>query len=78
MTESEFVTRINLIAESHNCRTVFIDPDNRLINLEGPDEAQVACAIEISEVMGSINEVVEIDEPGEVIREVKDGVGWII
>ena len=78
MTESEFVTRINLIAESHNCRTVLIDPEKRLINLEGPVDAQVACAIEISEVMGSINEVVEIDEPGEVIREVKDGVGWII
>ncbi len=78
MTESEFVTRINLIAESHNCRTVLIDPDNRLINIEGPDESQTACAIEISELMGSIDEVVEVDAPGEVIREVKDGVGWII
>ncbi len=78
MTESEFMTKINLIAESHNCRTVLIDPENRLINLEGPDAAQDACAIEISELMGSIDEVIEVDAPGEVIREVKDGVGWII
>ena len=77
ITEAEFIQQVNIIAEKHNCRTVFIDPDKRLINIEGPEAKQTVCAKAIEVFMRDCRRVEEVKED-EVIKQVKENVGWLI
>lgn len=77
MTEAEFIQQVNIIAENHNCRTVFIDPDKRLINIEGPESQQTVCAEAIEEFIRECKQV-EIVKEDKVIKQVNDGVGWVV
>lgn len=80
ITESEFIERVNIIAESYNCRTVLIDPDARIINIEGPEDQQVKCANALIDIF----EKYEVEGGGIVVKEdveiqqLKEGVGWAI
>lgn len=77
ITEAEFIQQVNIIAENHNCRTVFIDPDKRIINIEGPEAQETICAKAIEAFIRECKRV-EIVKEDEVIKQVKDGVGWVI
>lgn len=49
MTEAEYIAKVNQIAERYNCRTVQINPHTKIINIEGPEDAQVQCAIALED-----------------------------
>jgi c-di-GMP-binding flagellar brake protein YcgR len=55
MTElknDQLLTIVAQIAEKHNCKIVDIDLENHILNLDGPECDQVACAIELESVLG--------------------------
>ena len=47
--EARFIQAMSMLAEKHGCKIVFVDYEARIINFEGPEENQVACAIEMTE-----------------------------
>ncbi len=51
LTEKDFITTISLIASRHGCRIVDIDLAKRIINLDGPPEAEMACILELEKVL---------------------------
>ena len=77
MNEYEFIQQVALIVTNYNCRTVMIDYENKLINIEGPEEAQIDCAIAVEEFMNSI-EYIEIEEVKTGIQTLKKDHGWMI
>jgi len=76
MDEYEFVAIINLIAANNSCYAYSIDFKTRMIRIEGPEEAQVACSIAISDFMDSIGEITEVND--DEIQMVKKDVGWVL
>ena len=52
MDESQMLTIVANIIEKNGCRLVDFDAENQTINIEGPEEAKVQCAIELEEVLG--------------------------
>lgn len=54
MNDAQILTIVTNIVEKHGCKLVEFDPENRIINLEGPDDAKVECAIALEEVLGDI------------------------
>ena len=74
MDEYEFVSNINIIAESNGCRTIGIDFQAKLINIEGPEENQARCAIAISNFMAQCCEVKEVKTG---MQQLTEGIGWI-
>ena len=56
LTEKDLITTISLIASKHGCRIVDIDLAKRIINFEGPPEAEIACILELEEVLGKYME----------------------
>ena len=52
MDESQMLTIVTNIIEKNGCRLVDFDAENQTINIEGPEEAKVQCAIELEEVLG--------------------------
>jgi hypothetical protein len=51
LTEKDFINIISLIASRHGCRIVDIDLAKRIINLDGPPESEMACFLEIEEIL---------------------------
>jgi hypothetical protein len=43
---------VSNIVEKHGCKIVDIDYDNKVLNLDGPDEAVAACARALAEMLG--------------------------
>ncbi|MBU2521870.1 MAG: hypothetical protein KKH84_05635 [Proteobacteria bacterium] len=69
LTEKDFINTISLIASKHGCRIVDIDLAKRIINLDGPPEAEMACILELEEVL---RKYMENKDPAE-----NDGFyGW--
>jgi hypothetical protein len=52
MNDAQMLTIITHIVEKHGCRIKKVDIENHLVNLEGPEDAKVACAIALAEVLG--------------------------
>jgi len=52
MSEAQLLTMITNIVEKHGCKIIEIDLENHLINLEGPEDAKVSCAIELADLLG--------------------------
>ena len=52
LTEEMFINAVSIIASNYGCRIVDIDLSKRIINLEGPVESEISCAIEIEKVLG--------------------------
>ncbi|MBA3017859.1 MAG: hypothetical protein KKH20_04450 [Proteobacteria bacterium] len=69
LTEKDFINTISLIASKHGCRIVDIDLAKRIINLDGPPEAEMACILELEE---ALRKYMEDTKPSE-----NDGsYGW--
>ena len=77
MKESEFINVVNLIASNYNCK-VFVDYKNQNINIDGPSDMEVKCAIAIGDLMDATNGITEVGLISEAIKIVKDNVGWVI
>jgi len=52
MEEAQLLTIVTHIVEQHGCRLVDFDPDNQIINVEGPEEAKTQCAMALASVLG--------------------------
>ena len=52
LNEAQMLTVITHIVEKHGCRIKEIDFENRLINLEGAEDAKVACAKALADLLG--------------------------
>lgn len=51
MDDSQLLTLINSIVLNHGCRIIDIDIEKRIINIEGPEDAKVRCAMAIGKVL---------------------------
>jgi hypothetical protein len=51
-SDAELVRMIRQIVEEHGCTIVNIDLGNQILNIDGPEEAQVACAIALGHLLG--------------------------
>ena len=51
-TEHDLIQYISIIASNHHCELIMIDYKNEIINLEGPEDQQVKCAIAIEDQLG--------------------------
>ena len=51
MDESQVLTLIKDIVANHGCRIVDIDLENQVINIEGPEDAKMQCAVDIDRIM---------------------------
>ena len=76
MDEYEVIGRINLIAENNNCRVYMIDFQTKIIQIEGPEDKQVECAIAIDEFIDSCGEITPVIEPG--IQQLTKDISWTI
>ena len=45
------INLIKLIVDKHGCKILDIDLDNHVLNIDGPEEAQIACAQELEAVL---------------------------
>lgn len=50
-TDGNFVSMVAHIVEKHGCKIVDIDLENKVLNLDGPDEAVAACARALAEML---------------------------
>ncbi|MDJ0784394.1 MAG: hypothetical protein QNJ22_20690 [Desulfosarcinaceae bacterium] len=54
MTDSANTPNLDIIVktiEQHGCKLVDIDLDNHVLNIEGPEAAQVACALALEKLL---------------------------
>jgi chitinase len=51
MDETAFLNLLKMTVENHGCSIVDLDLERRIINLDGPDNAMVACARSIAELV---------------------------
>lgn len=69
--EYEFASLANIIIETHGCRAVLIDFENRIINIEGPKDKELECIIALADQLGEY-----IGEPPEKKEYVTTLKGW--
>lgn len=50
--DSQLLTIVQNIVESHGCKLASIDFEKALINIEGPENAKAECARALAEVLG--------------------------
>lgn len=51
--EAATLTLIANIAQAHGCKLIDVDLEKQLINLEGPEENRIACALALEEALDS-------------------------
>ena len=51
MDEAQMITIVKNVVEQHGCKLVDIDLDNHILNIDGPEEAQAACAMALADVL---------------------------
>lgn len=56
ISDDQFIQMVNIIAQKHKCNIVEVDLENKILILDGPDDAQVACAIELEDLLGRYSE----------------------
>ena len=49
--DATMLTLITNIVEKHGCKLVDFNLENKIINIEGPEEAQVACALALQDLL---------------------------
>ena len=49
---AQMITIVKNIVENHGCRLVDVDLENKIINIEGSEEAKTQCALALQEVLG--------------------------
>ena len=52
MDDTNFLNLLKHTVENHGCTILDIDIENRVVNLDGPEEAVAACARAISDLVG--------------------------
>ena len=52
LEDSQLLTLVTNIVEQHGCRIVEIDLENYVLNIDGPEEAQLQCALALEDVLG--------------------------
>lgn len=52
MDDSCFINLINTIAAKHGCRILSANYEDKILSLDGPDDALLACASEIETILG--------------------------
>ncbi len=52
LDSAQMVTIVTQIVEKHGCRLVDIDLENKILNIEGSEEAKTQCALALQEVLG--------------------------
>lgn len=52
LTEAQFFSIVNTIADQHNCRLVNIDTDKRIIDIVGSSESEYDCAVKLEKILG--------------------------
>jgi len=52
LADEQLITLVKNVVEQHGCRLVEIDLDNHVLNIDGPKDAQAACAIALEDVLG--------------------------
>jgi hypothetical protein len=51
MDDAQMVTIVKNVVEQHGCKLVEIDFENHTLNIDGPEEAQAACAMALADVL---------------------------
>ena len=51
MDDSQVLTLIKDIVANNGCRIVDIDLENQIINIEGPEDAKIQCAVDIGRIL---------------------------
>ena len=51
-SDDHVLTLVSHIVERHGCKIVEIDLDNHILNIDGPEDKQVECALEIEKILG--------------------------
>ena len=52
LEDSQLLTVVTNIVEQHGCRIVEIDLENYVLNIDGPEDAQLKCALALEDVLG--------------------------
>jgi len=52
MDDAQMITIVKNVIEQHGCKLIEIDFENHVFNIEGPDDAQAACALALDDVLG--------------------------
>lgn len=52
LSEAQLLTVVQNVVEKHGCKLVDVDWENRIINLEGPEDAKAGCARAIADILG--------------------------
>jgi hypothetical protein len=52
MDSTQIVMLVKKIVEEHGCKLVDIDLEKHILNIEGPKDAQVKCAIALEDALG--------------------------
>lgn len=82
--EIEFISKINLIVESCNCRMIYCDPDTRKIEIEGHQDNELQCSIALSEYFEGSPDIKELKEVeilldnAPKIVQVTNNVSWLV
>lgn len=51
MDDAQMITIVKNVVEQHGCKLVDIDFENYTLNIDGPEEAQAACAKALADVL---------------------------
>ena len=52
LSDAQVLTVVQNVVEKHGCKIVDFDVDKKIINLEGPEDAEADCARAIAEILG--------------------------
>lgn len=52
MDDAQMITIVKNVIEQHGCKLIEIDFENHVLNIEGSDDAQAACALALDDVLG--------------------------
>jgi hypothetical protein len=52
LEDSQLLTVVTNIVEQHGCKIIEIDLENYVLNIDGPEEAQLKCALALEDVLG--------------------------
>ena len=52
MDEAQMITIVKNVVEQHGCKLIEVDFENQILNIDGPEDAQAACALALARVLG--------------------------
>ena len=52
LNDAQLLTIVQNVVERHGCKIAEFDFDNKIINLEGPEDVKTDCARAIAEILG--------------------------